>query len=168
MGLLATSANGDLPPVFQKVNKNGIPANLLFVQASLVSLFGLVFLLVPDVNLSYWMAVDLTMLLYLLMYVLLFLTGIRLRYKEPDVPRAYKIPDGNAGMWIVAGIGLLGTLLAIFIAFFPPEELDAGNIILYEAILVLVTLVMVAMPFIIFQLRRPDWQPKSPAGQQKQ
>ena len=28
MGLLATSASGDLPPVFQKVNKNGIPANI--------------------------------------------------------------------------------------------------------------------------------------------
>ncbi len=86
MGLLATSAGGDLPPVLQKVNRSGIPANLLFVQATLVSLFGLVLLLVPDTNVSYWLAADLMMVLYLLMYILLFLTGIRLRTRNLMCP----------------------------------------------------------------------------------
>ncbi len=78
------------------------------------------------------------------------------------------MPGGNVGMWIVGCIGLLGTLFALFIAFFPPEELAAGNVVMYETILVLVSLILAAMPFIIYQFRRPDWLPISSAGEEEQ
>ncbi|MQY59000.1 MAG: amino acid permease, partial [Clostridia bacterium] len=54
-GLFATAKEGDLPPFFQRVNKNGVPINLLAVQGCIVTILSLVFLLMPDVSSSYWL-----------------------------------------------------------------------------------------------------------------
>ena len=124
-GLFATAKEGDLPPFFQRVNKNGVPVNLLIVQGLIVTVLSMVFLFMPDVSSSYWILTAMTVQLYLLMYNLLYAAAIKLRYSEPDVPRAYKIPGGNMGMWLVAGLGILGALFAIFIGFFPPAQLKA-------------------------------------------
>ena len=40
-GLLATAKNGDLPPVFQFVNRNGMPSHILIIQAVLASLLAM-------------------------------------------------------------------------------------------------------------------------------
>ena len=45
--LHATSKHGDLPPAFQKTNKHGMPANLLFFQACLVTVVAFVSSLCP-------------------------------------------------------------------------------------------------------------------------
>ena len=36
--------------------------------------------------------------LYLIMYMLMYASAIKLRRTQPDLPRAYKVPGGNAGM----------------------------------------------------------------------
>ncbi len=38
----------------------------------------------------------------LIMYILLFASAIRLKYTQADVPRAYNVPGGKLGMWIVS------------------------------------------------------------------
>jgi len=156
--LLATAKNGDIPPFFQKVNRNGIPKRLLFVQASLVSLFALLYGLIPKINTAFMMLLALTILLYLCMYILMFMSAIRLRYKEPDVFRAYKVPGGKIGMWIVAGIGFLTSIATFFIGLFPPSELKVTNTKDYVKFMIIGVLVMLVIPIIIFQLRRPSWK----------
>ncbi|MCK7579722.1 MAG: hypothetical protein MZV65_31190 [Chromatiales bacterium] len=42
------------------------------------------------------------------MYLLMFAAGIFLRHTEPQTARPYRVPGGEAGMWIVAGAGLVG------------------------------------------------------------
>ena len=167
-GVLTTAQNGNLPPFFQKVNKNGIPTSLLIIQASLVSVFALLFLLVPSINSSYWMLLDLTILLYLIMYVLMFLAAICLRYTKPDVPRTYRVPGGNAGMWTVVGLGVLTSLFTMSVGFFPPAQLPAGNIAFYETFLNLGILIAVSIPLIIYQFRKPGWVAKPPITQSEQ
>lgn len=159
-GLFATAKEGDLPPFFQKVNRNGVPVNLLIVQGLIVTALALVFLLMPNVSSSYWILSALTIQLYLIMYNLLYAAAIKLRYSRPDVERAYKIPGGNFGMWAVAGIGVLGALFAIFIGFFPPSQLKSGNILFYESFLVIGILIMCAAPMLIYQCRKPSWVAK--------
>ena len=46
-GLLVTARHGSLPPSLQKMNKNGIPVNMLLFQAIAVTFWGLVYLLLP-------------------------------------------------------------------------------------------------------------------------
>ena len=157
-GLFATAKEGDLPPFFQRVNKNGVAVNLLTVQGCIVTILSLVFLLMPDVNSSYWILSALTVQLYLIMYILLYSAAIKLRYSKPNVQRAYKIPGGNLGMWIIAGVGILGALFAIFIGFFPPAQLKSGSILFYGLFLSLGILVMCGVPLVIYEFRKPNWQ----------
>lgn len=157
-GLFATAKQGDLPPFFQRVNKNGIPVNLLAVQGCIVTVLALVFLLMPDVSSSYWILSVLTVQLYLIMYILLYSAAIKLRYSQPNVQRAYKIPGGNLGMWIVAGVGISGALFAIFIGFFPPAQLKSESILFYGLFLSVGILVMCGMPLVIYEFRKPNWQ----------
>jgi len=156
-GLFATASEGSLPPFFQKTNSNGVAVNLLFVQGGIVTLLALIFLFMPNVSSSYWILTVLTAQLYLIMYVLLFVSAIKLRYSRPDVPRAYRVPFGNIGMWIVAGLGLLAALFGIFIGFFPPAQLQTGNLTFYESFLVVGILLVVSVPLVLHHFRKPDW-----------
>ncbi|MBD3232064.1 amino acid permease [Candidatus Dependentiae bacterium] len=160
-GLLASAKSGQLPPYFQKVNRNGTPQRLLILQAILISLIGGSFLLLPNINIAFWISVAIAMLIYFTMYSMMFFAGLRLRYSEPKVRRTYKIPGENFGIWIVSLIGLLTLLLGYIVAVFPPSELPTGDIQVYETVLILGTIIILAIPFIIYALRKPNWKIKS-------
>jgi putative glutamate/gamma-aminobutyrate antiporter len=164
-GILTTAHYGELPPFFQKVNKNGVQVNILFVQGCVVTLLSLMFLLMPDVSSSYWILSALTAQLYLIMYLLMFVSAIKLRYSAPNVERPYKIPGGNFGMWIVAGIGLLASVFGIALGFFPPSQLDTGSVLFYHAFLVCGIFILAGAPLLIHHFRKPGWVRKeeSPA-----
>ena len=91
-GLLVAAEDGQMPQHFCHENKHGAPKVLLIYQAIIVSLLSLVFLFMPTVNSSYWLLTALAAQLYMLMYLLMFITGIYLRYKSPEQPRAFRIP----------------------------------------------------------------------------
>jgi amino acid transporter len=161
-GLLATAENGDLPPLLQKVNRNGVPTALLIIQASLVTFFGLLFAVVPGVNAAFIMLLNVLIMLYVIMYILMFLAAIRLRYLEPEVPRAYRIPGGTyTGMWIVAITGILASVFVLFIGFFPPSQLKIENTAFYRIFIGTSLAVMTAIPFIIYHFRKPSWKEKA-------
>ncbi|NCC51183.1 MAG: amino acid permease [Spartobacteria bacterium] len=156
-GLLVTARDGLLPPFFQRTNKNGVPVNILLIQAYIVSALVLVFLLMPSVNSAYWILTALTAQLYLVMYILLFAAVIRLRYLYPDTPRPYRIPGGLPGIWCIGGLGIVGSLFTLLIGFVPPSQLSTGNIVFYEAFLLAGILIMVAVPFILYRFKKTSW-----------
>lgn len=156
-GLLATSASGDIPPFFQRMNRSGMPTAILIIQGIIVTLVSLVFLFMPTVSSSFWILTALTAQLYLIMYVLMFISAIRLRHSASDVPRSYKVPGGNPGMWIVAGVGLVACLAAIIIGFFPPSQLQTGSTFFYEAFLIGGIVIMCGIPIAIHHFRKPSW-----------
>lgn len=156
-GLLATAENGDIPPLFQKTNRHGVPVALLLLQAFALTALSMVFLYMPTVSSSYWLLTALTVHLYLIMYLLMFLSAIRLRYSQPHVIRPYHVPGGKFGIWLVGGMGILGALFAISIGYIPPSQLPTGNEIFYEIFLVAGTLFFCALPLVIYEFRRPKW-----------
>ncbi len=166
-GLLETAKEGDLPPFFQKVNKNGMPVNLLLVQGAIVTALSLVFLLMPNVSSSYWILTVLTAQIYLLMYVLLFASAIKLRYSQPNVKRAFRVPGGNAGMWCIAGMGLLASLFGILLGYFPPAQLQTGNILFFEAFLIGGLALLAGAPLLIHHFRKPSWLPGKAKGKKR-
>lgn len=156
-GMLAAAQDGDFPPILHKVNKHDMPVGMLVFQGIIVSILGIVFLLMPNVNSSFWILLALTSQLYLLLYAIMFAAGIRLRYKRPDVPRAYKIPGGKFGMWLTAGLGFLSSVAAIFIGFFPPDQLETGSPLFYVLFLVFGMIIFCAAPTIILLFKKPSW-----------
>ncbi len=160
-GLLATAKNGELPRFLQYTNKFGIQTHILWVQGIIVTVLAFVFLLIPNVSGAYFLLTALTVALYLVMYVLLYLAAIRLRYSQPKVERAYKIPGGKTGMWIVSGVGLLAVLFAFIVSFFPPSQLETGNPVFYTLFLIAGVVLFVAIPFVIHYYKRPSWKVKT-------
>lgn len=158
--LYTTSVHGNLPPFFQNLNKHGMPTHLLLFQAIIVTIASLVILYMPTASASYWILTVISAQMYLVMYVLMFISAIRLRYTHPHVPRIYRIPHPHKGIWLVASIGALASLFAIFIGYIPPAEFSVGNLFVYESFLIVSLLIMMAIPLIIYQLRKPSWIPK--------
>ena len=164
-GMLETAKEGTLPPFLQKTNKQGVATHVMIVQGLIVSVLSLVFLIMPDVNSSFWILTALTAQLYLIMYVFMLAAAIKLKYSQPDVKRPYTVPGGNLGMWICAGIGGLAALAAIGIGFIPPAQIGTGDLLAYELFLFGGIAVLGGAPLLIYQIRKPGWVLKGKNGQ---
>lgn len=162
-GLLVAAQDGNLPLSLQKENRFGSPTLILLWQAIIVSIICAVFLLMPTVNSSYWLLTALASQLYMFMYILMFAAGIYLRYKQPHVERAYKIPGGNFGMWAVGGAGIIASVITVVVGFFPPSGVQVGSIARYETLLTVGLIVMCLPPFIAYRYRRAQWRTAVPA-----
>ena len=147
-GLLVAAQDGNLPPLFQRVNRQGAPVVMLVAQALIVTVLSALFLFMPSVNGSYWLLTALAAQLYMLMYLLMFVAAIKLRITAPHHPRAFRIPGGLTGLLIVAGIGMLGVLTTLVVSFMPPDGINVGSIARYEITLILGLLLMCSPPFI--------------------
>jgi amino acid transporter len=137
-----------------------MPTNLLLFQAVIVTISSFVFLFMPNISSSYWILSALSAQMYLVMYLFMFAAAIKLRYTHPSVPRAYKIPHPNKGMWLIAVLGILSSIFAIIITFFPPKSLNVGSLFFYEGFLIGGLALMVMIPLIIYQFKKPEWMPK--------
>jgi len=156
----ATSKHGDLPPFFQKLNKHGMPSNLLLFQGVVVTIACLVFYFMPSASSAFWILSAISVQLYLLMYILMFLAAIKLRYSHPDVPRPYRIPYRKHGIWFVGSLGVISSLFAFFMGFIPPGQLKVGSLVFYESFLIVGIFIMSLIPYLIFRFRKPDWHPE--------
>ena len=156
-GLVVVGRAGYLPPFFQKINKHGAPSHILIMQGLIVTFLSIMFVVLPSVQAAYQILSQLTVTLYLIMYLLMFAAAIYLRHSEPDTPRPYKVPFGAFGMWLFAGIGLIGSLIAFVLSFVPPSQIEVGSPSTYVWILIAGNIVFVAIPLIIYAVRKPHW-----------
>ncbi len=157
-GLFAVGKAGYLPPFMQKTNKIGVQKNILLIQGGLVTFLSLLFVIMPSVQSFYQILSQLTILLYLIMYLLMFSAAIYLRYNMKDYKRPFRIgKSGNALMWIVAGMGFLGSLLAFVLSFIPPAQIAVGSSTVWYLVLVIGCIIVVGAPFVIYAMRKPHW-----------
>jgi len=149
---------GYLPPFFQKLNKNGVATNILMLQGLIVTFLAIMFVILPSVQAAYQILSQLTVTLYLIMYLLMFAAAITLRHTEPKTPRPYRVPGGEAGMWIFAGAGLIGSLIAFVLSFVPPSQISVGSPMTYVGILIAGNVFFVAIPLLLYAVRKPHWK----------
>lgn len=155
-GLWAAGCAGNLPPVFQAVNAHGVPRNLLIVQALLMSLVAMVFVIVPSVDTAFLLLTSAAVILYGAMYLMLFAAAIRLRYSEPGTSRPYRVPGGRQwGIWLVAGTGFVTTLACVFIGLLPPGSGIAEGV--YAPVTLAILVMMIVFPQLLYRWRRPTW-----------
>ena len=157
-GIFTVGKAGYLPPFFQKTNSSGVQRNILLVQGGIVTLLSLLFVVMPSVQSFYQILSQLTILLYLIMYMLMFAAAIVLRYKMKDTPRPFRLGKGNALMWIIGTVGFAGSLLAFILSFIPPSQINTGNNTVWYSVLIIGCIIMVVIPFIIYAMRKPSWK----------
>lgn len=133
-GLSQAAQHGFLPLFFHQQNKSGVPQNLLICQAVLVSFVCLAFLFLPSINGSYWLLSALTAQLYMLMYVLMYLCALRLRYKIKYAKDSFVIPGKKFGLWTVCLLGLFGCAITVLVGFIPPTNINVGSSLSYETL----------------------------------
>ena len=158
-GIFAVGKAGYLPPFLQKENSNGVQRNILLIQGAVVTLLALLFVVMPSVQSFYQILSQLTALLYLIMYMLMFLSAIVLRYRRSSKERPFRL-GGNATMWVISGIGFLGSLLAFVLSFIPPAQIATGSTTVWYSVLFGGAFVVIIMPFIIYSMRKPEWRSK--------
>lgn len=162
-GIFMVGKAGYLPPFFQKTNKDGVQRNILLVQGGIVTLLSLLFVVMPSVQSFYQILSQLTILLYLIMYMLMFAAAIVLRYKMKDADRPFRLGKGNGLMWFLGAMGFGGSLLAFILSFIPPSQINTGNNTVWYSVLIIGCIVMLVIPFIIYAMRKPSW--KDPASE---
>lgn len=102
-------------------------------------------------NMSFLIALALTVVIYLCSYIMLFMGYIQLIRKQPQNKRSFNIPGGNRVKVTVALIGLISSIVAFVVSFFPPTGLPGGDANdIYTGVLVVSFLIVLAIPFIIY------------------
>jgi amino acid transporter len=152
-GLLHAAEYGFLPPFFMRTNRYGIAQHILIAQAVIVSLFCLIFLLVPGVNAFYWFFTALSTGLYMVMYFLMFFSALRLRYRHVNRSKVFRIPGKHYGIWVTCLLGLFGCLGTIVVSFFPPGNVDIGSPVRYVLMICVGNALCIA-PVLLFFLYR--------------
>ena len=140
-GLLQTAEYGFLPCCLIVKNKHGVSVRILVLQAVFVSLLCLSINLLPSINVFYWFLMALSTGLYMLMYIILFLSALKLG-RPPKDSLNYQIPLGLRTISCIAG--LFACLLTICVVFQPSPEATVGSTFFYAGLIAIGLIAMVA------------------------
>ena len=61
-------------------------------------------------------------------------------------------------MWLIGGVGFLGSLLAFVLSFVPPGQIATGSNAVWYSVLIIGCVVMVVIPLVIYAMRKPSWR----------
>lgn len=132
---------------FAKENKNGVPSKILIAQAVCVSLISCVFFIMPSVNGSYWFLIDLSTELYIAMYILMFISAIKLSKQFNNI---FIVPFGSKGYLVTCLLGLIGCVIAFIVGFIPPSNINIGGVMSFEIKFIMGLLIAIS-PIILFK-----------------
>jgi glutamate:GABA antiporter len=148
-GMRRVAADGHLNPWWGRTNRRGAPTSVLILQATLGSVLALAMVFVNNINTYYWMLTALVAQTFLVMYFLMYISVIRLRWTKPDAPRPFKIPGGKTGLFIVTGLGIVGAIFTFFLGFIPANHLSTSGTIAYVAVMAVGMIAIVGTPFLL-------------------
>ena len=130
-----------------------MPLNVLVSQGAIYTVLLSAFVLLPNVNSSYWLLSALSAQFALLYYVLLFSAAIKLFFSvEQSKFHAFL----GVVLPLIAG---LVSLIGILVGFMPPSNVSAANVFRYECFMIISLVVFCLIPFFI--LKRKTWEAKT-------
>ena len=142
-GLYLAAEDNLISPFWKKTNKYGVAYRILIAQAVLVSVVCIAFLLIPDTDGAYWLLINLTTEMYLLMYAILFIAAILLSYHWMQ-KKDFTILKNKTTMISTSLLGLIGCSIALVVGFFPPSNLSVGGAWHYEIVFVFSLLILIS------------------------
>ncbi len=136
--LHTTTTHGYLPKVFHRLNKHGMPTNIMLFQAIVATIMSLLFVFAESIGTAFVILTDLAAQFALLMYILMFISAIIIKIKHPNNDiSTYHIPGGKMGTIILSTIGFLTSIISYLIGFFPPQDINIQYPIAYTVTVIL-------------------------------
>lgn len=154
--LLEAANDKILPPSFAKTNKNGVSVKTVILQAIIVTIWDAVLCGSialaggSDSSVGYLTAIGLTVVIYLVGYILFFLGYFVLILKKSNLKRTFQVPGGKVFKIIVATVGLLITIATLIISFFPSSKLTTADNQVYQIVLIICFIISLIVPIIIY------------------
>lgn len=145
---------GYLPRGLQRTNRNDVQIALLLFQGAIVTVLSLVFIVAPNTSAAFALLQDVSIVLYMLMYVLMFAAAIRLRRTQPDVERPIRI----TGLMPIAIVGALAATSAIVLGLTPPAGYTSTPVAIYASIVAVGVVLLGVPPQFIYRFRRASWR----------
>jgi amino acid transporter len=145
---------GYLPLSLQRTNRNDVQISLLLFQGVIVTVLSLVFVVTPNTSAAFALLQDVSIILYMLMYVIMFAAAIRLRRTQPDVERPIRI----RGLRIIAVVGALSAISAIILGLTPPSGYASTPVVVYGSIVAVGVIVLALPPQFIYRFRKASWR----------
>ena len=154
--LLEAANDKILPPSFAKTNKHDVSVKTIVVQSIIVTIWDAVLCGSialaggSDSSVGYMTAIGLTVVIYLVGYVLFFLGYFVLILKKSNLKREFQVPGGKPFKLVVAAVGLFMTVATLIISFFPSSKLTSADNKIYQIVLVICFVISVIIPTIIY------------------
>lgn len=135
---------------FYKHNDLGVSKPILIAQAGLITLFALLYAL-PDVNQIFMLMTNTTTMFYVVVYTLIAIAFIRLRYEAKELKRPYRIgKKGNGLAWMWAIFLWSGLIFIAVTAIAASSRASA-------VVMIVFTLIFAIFPLILHHFRRNRW-----------
>jgi amino acid transporter len=114
--------DGGFPPFFGVFNARfGTPVRVNVLSGVVSTIFMVIAVAVFDsgANATFGVVLTIAISTTLISYLWIFTAAVRLRYTHPHVPRPYRVPFGNAGMWVCGVLATGWVALGSWVAVFP-------------------------------------------------
>lgn len=157
--MIKVADEGNLPPFFQKRTAKGIPISFVIIQAVVISLVSFLYVVIPDISAAFLIITITTTILYCVVYLLIAISAIKLRYKMPEVERPFRLGSkGNGLMWFISGLSILSVIVTILVSLIPPSSISQSGHVGYIIYQVGATVIMIGIALLIFKFKKPEWK----------
>ena len=122
-GMSQAAKRGYMPKALGKENKYGAPANILIVQALIITVMCLLLTLFDSISNFYWIFLSLSTEIYLIMYLILFFSAFKIRRSKKY---EHVIIKNNLVFYSIVVLGIIGSSLALVVGFIPSVNVISG------------------------------------------
>jgi amino acid transporter len=155
-GMQTAAEQEFFPKIMAGKNKYGMPVNMLVIQVLIVLVLSLSFLVMPSIYAAFAMLVAITSQFTVIMWIMVFMAAIRLRYTKPDSERVFYVGKRNSN-WLLVGMSVVAMFmcaLGFVLGMFPPAFSHVKNVFQYTMILVVADVIIIAIPLIWIWIHR--------------
>lgn len=148
--LLKAAEDEILPETLCTLNKNSVPQRLILLQGAVVSVIAFVLTVgIGGNNTAYKMAMSFTVMLYMVTYILIFISYLKGAQKNN---RTFTIPGGRIVQKVIAFVGLLTSIVIFLSTFYPSNQLHSFSTFHYMLIMVLFFGLILLLTFSIYAI----------------
>jgi amino acid transporter len=155
-GMQTAAEQEFFPKIMAGKNKAGMPVNMLVIQIFIVLILSLSFLVMPSVYAAFAMLVAITSQFTVVMWVMIFVAAIRLRFTKPDAHRVFYVGKRNSN-WLLVTMSLVAIFMCVLgfvLGLFPPAFSHVKDVFQYTMILIVADVIIIAIPLVWIWLHR--------------
>lgn len=152
--------SGFLPKFMQNNNKHGMPSRLMYIQMGLMTGIAFLCFLIPNIEGFVILITQSITILYMIYYIIMFVSFLKLRKDQPNRPRLFKVPGGKFGAWLTAGAGIAACCFGIVLAIIPPAQVskEVGSPVTYVVVILGLIVGVAIFCMAMFRAsRKHDW-----------